>query len=111
MQRSHLWGFLAPLLLGLAGVAAALIAVGAPLAILLSLFGEHPLATLAFVVMTDRTTMAGAAGAAGLAVFMWFAHIANRRIGALPWLGTGIVGYFIGALAIFLWVPHIGPGN
>lgn len=108
--RSHLWGFLTPLFLGLLVAFIALLAVGVPMALLLSLFGTDPFSAIVYVVVSDRGTLAGVTGAAGVTLTMWLAHLVYRRIGVLPWLGVGIIGYFAGAMWILMTVPATGPG-
>ena len=105
MPRSHLWGFLVPLFLGLAAAFVALMSVGIPMALLLGLFGTDPLSSIFIVVMTNRPTLAGVTGAAGVTLAMWLAHLLYRRIGVLPWLGVGVAGYFAGAVWIMMTVP------
>ena len=106
MPRSHVWGFLTPLFLGLGVAFVTLMSLGIPMAILLSIFGSDPFSAIAYVVMSDRGTLAGVAGAAGVTLAMWLAHLLYRRIGALPWLGVGVAGYFAAAMWIMMTVPQ-----
>lgn len=106
MKRSHVWGFLTPLLLGLGVAFVALMSLGIPMAILLSIFGTDPFSAVAAVVRSDRGTLAGVTGAAGVTLAMWLGHLLYRRIGALPWLGVGVAGYFAGAVWIMMTVPQ-----
>ncbi|BCW90316.1 hypothetical protein sos41_34840 [Alphaproteobacteria bacterium SO-S41] len=103
--RAHIWGLLVPLFLGLGAAFVALMSLGIPMAILLSIFGTDPFSAIAYAVMSDRGTLAGVTGAAGVTLAMWLAHLLYRRIGALPWLGVGVAGYFAGAVWIMMTVP------
>lgn len=107
--RSHLWGCLGPALLGLAIAVVALSSVGLGVAALLALFGVDPITSLTMVVLTDRGTAAGLAGAACLTIAMWAAHLADRRMGWVWWVAAGVIGYAIGALAVTALVAQTTP--
>jgi hypothetical protein len=94
------------LILGIGVAFVTVMMLGIPMAILLSLFGTDPFTAILAVVVTDRGTLAGVTGAAGVTLAMWLAHLLYRRIGALPWLGIGVAGYFAGAMWIMMTVPQ-----
>ena len=104
--RAHIWGLLVPLFLGLGVALIALMALGIPMAILLSVFGTDPFTAIRQIVVADRATLAGLTGAGCVTLAMWLAHLLYRRIGALPWLGIGVAGYFTGAMWIMMTVPQ-----
>lgn len=85
--------------------------VGVPMAILLSMFGSDPFSVMLYVLMTDKGTLAGVTGALGVAVAIWLAHLINRRMEWPAWFGSGGVGYAIGALAIWTFVPQMTPAT
>lgn len=104
--RSHLAGCLVPFGLALLVALVALTAVGLPMAFLLALFGTDPFSSIAFVLMTDRGTLAGVVGALVLGLAMWIAHLLDRRLSWPVWIGIGTAGYASGALAIWALVPQ-----
>ncbi|MFT3809496.1 MAG: hypothetical protein QM698_06210 [Micropepsaceae bacterium] len=111
MLRSHWTGFLLPILLGLIVAFVALFSVGVPMALLLSLFGTDPLSSFYFVIMTDKPTLAGVTGAAGVTLAMWLGHLASRTQSWVSWFAWGVAGYAFAALAIWTLVPQTVPAG
>jgi hypothetical protein len=111
MPRSHLYGFFGPLFFGFLVAVVALMSLGVPMAILLAMFGTDPFTAFAYVLMTDKGTLAGVTGAFGVTLAMWLAHLVNRRMAWLAWLGCGVAGYALGALAIWTFVPQMTPAT
>lgn len=105
IARSHLWGCIGPLVFVLVVGTVALASVGLPMALLLALFGVDPLTSVAFVVASDRGTLAGMTGVLAGGIAMWIAHLANRRMVWTWWLACGIAGYAAGAFAIYGLLP------
>lgn len=111
MPRSHWSGVFLPILFGLIVAFVALMSVGIPMAFLLGLFGTDPFTSIFMVLMTDRASLAGVTGAAGVTMAMWASHVVDRNMTWPSWLGWGVAGYAIGALAIWMLVPQTVPAG
>ncbi len=111
MLRSHWTGVFLPILIGIIVMFVALMSVGIPMALLLAMFGTDPFTSLYLVLVTDRSTLAGVTGSAGVVVGMWLGHLVSRSQNWLSWFAWGVAGYAIGALAISVLVPQTVPAG